>query len=90
LKLDQSFTRGLPADHESSAIAQAVISLGHSLGLNVLAEGIETRAQEEHLRAMWCDTGQGFLYARPMPTEECASYLRNHRQLAAEGASRGA
>jgi len=44
----------------------------------LLAEGIETKAQEKHLRAMWCDAGQGYLYARPMPAAECAEYLRKH------------
>ncbi|MGE0874702.1 MAG: putative bifunctional diguanylate cyclase/phosphodiesterase [Burkholderiales bacterium] len=76
LKIDQSFTRGLPEDHESSAIAQAVISLGHSLGLNVLAEGIETEAQADFLRSMQCDAGQGYLYERPMPAAECTAYLQ--------------
>jgi len=83
LKIDQSFTRGLPGDHQSSSIVQAVISLGHSLGLNVLAEGIETEAQEEHLRSMWCDAGQGYHYAKPMPVAECTEYLRSHAQLRA-------
>jgi len=81
LKIDQSFTRGLPADHQSSSIVQAVISMGHSLGLNVLAEGIETAEQEEHLRSLWCDAGQGYLYAKPLPVEECTEYLRGDTLL---------
>jgi len=76
LKIDQSFTRGLPDDRGSAGIAQAVISLGHSLGLDVLAEGVETRAQEEFLRSLSCNAGQGYLYARPMPAAQCAQYLR--------------
>lgn len=78
LKIDQSFTRGLPADHQSSSIVQAIISMGHSLGLNVLAEGIESAEQEEHLRSLWCDAGQGYLYAKPLPVEECTEYLRRY------------
>jgi diguanylate cyclase (GGDEF)-like protein len=76
LKIDQSFTRGLPDDTESAAIAQAVISMGHSLGLNVLAEGVETPAQEERLRAMWCDAAQGYLYSKPVPADAYAAFLR--------------
>lgn len=76
LKIDQSFTRGLPADAESGAIVQAVISMGHSLGLNVLAEGVETPAQEERLRELWCDAAQGYLYAKPAPADAYADFLR--------------
>jgi diguanylate cyclase (GGDEF)-like protein/PAS domain S-box-containing protein len=76
LKIDQSFICGLPNDHESSAIVKAVISLGHSLGLNVLGEGIETKAQEEYLRSLSCDAGQGFLYSKPIAADECTEYLR--------------
>jgi diguanylate cyclase (GGDEF)-like protein/PAS domain S-box-containing protein len=76
LKIDQSFTRGLPDDAESGAIAQAVISMGHSLGLNVLAEGVETTAQEERLRELWCDAAQGYLYAQPVPADAYAAFLR--------------
>jgi EAL domain-containing protein (putative c-di-GMP-specific phosphodiesterase class I) len=76
LKIDQSFTRGLPEDSQSGAIAQAVISMGHSLGLNVLAEGVETTAQEEHLRALWCDAAQGYLYSKPVPADAYVAFLR--------------
>ncbi|HSP31284.1 MAG TPA: EAL domain-containing protein, partial [Halomonas sp.] len=76
LKIDQSFTRGLPGDQESGAIAKAIIQMGHSLGLDVLAEGIETKEQENHLQTLGCDAGQGFLYAKPLSTEECEEYLR--------------
>jgi len=76
LKIDQSFTCGLPNDTGSGAIAQAVISLGHSLGLNVLAEGVETKAQEEHLRALSCDAVQGYLYSKPVPADAYAAFLR--------------
>ncbi|MBL3557688.1 MULTISPECIES: EAL domain-containing protein [Marinobacter] len=75
LKVDQSFTWGLPADLESSAIAEAIIQMGHSLGLDVLAEGIETMAQVTNLQSLGCDAGQGFLYAKPLSAEECGEYL---------------
>lgn len=78
LKIDQSFTRGLPNDRESAGIVQAIVGLGRSLGLNVVAEGIETEAQARHLHAVGCDTGQGYLYARPVEAAECEVILRRH------------
>lgn len=78
LKIDQSFTRGL-GDLENGAIAEAIIYMGHSLGLEVLAEGIETQAQENHLRALGCDAAQGFFYAKPLSAEDCQGYLANPR-----------
>lgn len=76
LKVDQSFTRGLPEDRESLAIVQAIIGLARSLGLDVLAEGIETPEQAASLRSLLCDAGQGYLYARPMDAAACADWMR--------------
>ena len=67
LKLDQSFVRGLPDDPEDAAIARAVIALGKSLGLKVLAEGIEQPAQAAFLRELGCNYGQGYHFGRPQP-----------------------
>lgn len=67
LKLDQSFVRGLPDDAEDAAIARAVIALGKSLGLKVLAEGIEQPAQADFLRELGCNYGQGYHFGRPQP-----------------------
>lgn len=72
LKIDQSFVRNLSPD--TQAIPQAIISMGHSLGLKVLAEGIETPEQLELLRQLGCDYGQGYLYSRPLPARELPDF----------------
>lgn len=75
LKIDRSFVSDLPMDHNDLAIATAIVALGHSLGLAVVAEGIETEAQADALLNLGCDIGQGYLYARPMPRESVERYL---------------
>ena len=67
LKIDQSFIRELRPQSEDAAIVQAVIGLGHNLGVEVIAEGVETPEQREWLRQWSCDEVQGYLYGRPRP-----------------------
>lgn len=69
IKIDRSFITELEHDKRERALVQAVIDLGHALGLQVVAEGVETRAQAELLRQMGCDIFQGFLFAKPMPAD---------------------
>ncbi|MDX6353946.1 MAG: hypothetical protein QOF98_849 [Streptomyces sp.] len=72
LKLDRAFTRGMrqqPADPVDLKIVEGIVSMAHGLGLTVTVEGVETRTQAEHLRALGCDTGQGWYYARPGPPD---------------------
>jgi EAL domain-containing protein (putative c-di-GMP-specific phosphodiesterase class I) len=66
LKLDRAFVKDLPDDVEDRAIARAVIGLGHNLGLQVLAEGVETAAQRDFLAEAGCDVFQGYFHGRPM------------------------
>jgi EAL domain-containing protein (putative c-di-GMP-specific phosphodiesterase class I) len=66
VKIDQRFVHGLEQNSSDEAIAQAIIALSHSLGLRVIAEGIETVAQFEFLKAHGCEEAQGFLISRPL------------------------
>ena len=70
LKIDQSFVRDLMTDPNDAAIALAIITLGHALGLAVIAEGVETQAQRDHLHSQGCDAYQGYLLGRPMPLQD--------------------
>jgi EAL domain-containing protein (putative c-di-GMP-specific phosphodiesterase class I) len=84
LKIDRSFIKDTPDDAEDSAIAIAVIALGHGLGLKVVAEGVETPAQVEFLRAQGCDELQGYLVSRPVDTAAFARWFaeRERAELA--------
>lgn len=67
LKIDRSFVRGLPESELDASIARTIVALAHDLGLRVSAEGVETTAQAEFLRALGCDELQGFLLGLPAP-----------------------
>ncbi|MEN3282269.1 MAG: hypothetical protein V7607_3409 [Solirubrobacteraceae bacterium] len=74
IKVDRSFVAGL-ADGQGSSIAGAIVSLAHALGLRTVAEGIEDDDQCRAVRALGCDLGQGFLFARPMPADDLSQLL---------------
>ncbi len=75
LKIDQSFVRDLPGSHEDAALVDAIITLGHTLGLEVIAEGVESKAQLTFLRDHGCDLVQGYLLSKPLPAEQAARFL---------------
>jgi diguanylate cyclase (GGDEF)-like protein/PAS domain S-box-containing protein len=75
LKVDQSFVRGMLEDGADAAIVQAVIALGHTLGLTVVAEGVENLPTAQTLTALGCDELQGYAFARPLPADAFATWL---------------
>jgi diguanylate cyclase (GGDEF)-like protein/PAS domain S-box-containing protein len=78
LKVDRSFIRNLPQDSENRAITEAIIAMGKTLSLTVVAEGVETQAQEDFLRDHVCDEMQGFYFSKPIIPEQFADLLREH------------
>ncbi len=98
LKIDRSFVRDLVTDASDLAIVSAIIAIARHLNIQVIAEGIEGYQQAEILRRLGCAVGQGFLFARPMPADQCLEYLRGDTEtgthededmLAAFNAGRG-
>jgi EAL domain-containing protein (putative c-di-GMP-specific phosphodiesterase class I) len=75
LKLDRSFVRDLPGDAHDAALTRAILAMGQSLKLEVVAEGVETESQRQFLLAHGCVTMQGYLFARPMPADQFAAWM---------------
>lgn len=80
LKIDQSFVRDTPANTKDCNIVCAIIEMGHSLGLKIVAEGVETEDQLEFLNRYTCDYIQGYLFSKPLPEPEMVELLKNLRQ----------
>jgi len=90
LKIDRSFVSGLPHNDDDVSMAKAIITMAHSLGLKVIAEGVEQEAQIAFLAEYGCDEMQGFLLGRPAPAWEIATIARQHAPRRGEIASGGA
>ena len=76
LKIDKSFVHGITTDERRTELVKAIISIGHCLGLRIVAEGVETIDQAKFLAANGCEIAQGFLYGKPLPKSEMASLPR--------------
>ncbi len=87
LKIDRSFVSELPDDPEDMAIATAIVAMGHSLHMKVVAEGVETPEQAQCLRELGCDEMQGYLLSRPLAPESFVAWLRQRQADATRRAS---
>lgn len=76
LKIDQSFVAGLGKKLQNTAIVNAIVELGHTLGMKVVAEGIETEDQLEFLRSIQCDSGQGFFVSGALAADRITDMLQ--------------
>nr|WP_241093448.1 bifunctional diguanylate cyclase/phosphodiesterase [Xanthomonas sp.] len=82
LKIDRSFVQDMLHDSGTAKVTQAIVQLGHALGMQVVAEGVETVQEEALLREQGCDEIQGYLYSRPLPPRELAAWLRTRHAAA--------
>ena len=81
LKIDRSFVDRIGKDGENSEIIQAIVTLAKQLGMTIVAEGIETPQQKDYLKVLGCDEGQGYLFAKPLPTREVESIFDDFDSL---------
>jgi diguanylate cyclase (GGDEF)-like protein len=81
IKIDKSFVQDLLDDEDDATIVRAIIQLGKSLGMQVIAEGVETVEQEAYIIAQGCNEGQGYLYSKPLPARELTAYLKQAQRL---------
>jgi EAL domain-containing protein (putative c-di-GMP-specific phosphodiesterase class I) len=75
LKIDRSFIKNISFDRESLEIIKTIITLARNLGMDTIAEGVETLAQAEQLKSLNCEYAQGYLFAQPMTTEEAIAFI---------------
>ncbi len=87
IKVDRSFIKDLMENRDDAAITEAIIAMGKSLNLNVIAEGVETSEQVNFLRDHQCDEMQGYYFSKPIPENEFADLLREHKSLAPKARS---
>ena len=78
LKIDRSFIKNLPASTEDVALVNAILSMAKSLDMNVIAGGVETKAQVDFMKLTNCTSLQGFLYSKPLAKNDFSDYLKNH------------
>ena len=83
LKIDQSFVQGIPMDQDDAAIITAIIVLAHTMGLKVIAEGVETEDQLRYLQSLQCDEMQGFYFSQALSVDKLSELLHTGTRLQA-------
>jgi len=76
LKVDRSFVTSVPEDPGAVTLARAIVGMGKSLGLKIVAEGVETRGQMTFLQDLGCDVGQGYLFSKPVSNDDFVALVR--------------
>ena len=89
LKIDKSFVADICTNKDDAAIARAIVMLGHALNVTVIAEGVETAEQLEHLTALGCDVMQGYLFSRPLSTDSFTELLMEQLRVTTPSKARG-
>jgi EAL domain-containing protein (putative c-di-GMP-specific phosphodiesterase class I) len=81
IKIDRSFVKDIEKNRDSASIVNAIIAIGHSLNLKVIAEGVETGQQLTFLRENGCDQAQGYLISAPLPKDALMQFLKEAKSL---------
>jgi EAL domain-containing protein (putative c-di-GMP-specific phosphodiesterase class I) len=81
LKIDRNFVQSVESNERGGPIANMIVGLGKNLGLDVIAEGVETEGQLEYLRRQGCDVAQGYYYARPESPEDLTPWIASHQRV---------
>jgi EAL domain-containing protein (putative c-di-GMP-specific phosphodiesterase class I) len=87
IKIDRSFVMNMDEDGDDAAIVRSTIDLGRNLGLEVVAEGVESRQTWERLRALGCTVAQGYYLSRPVPAPDLRAWLEGRRAVVPEAVS---
>lgn len=82
LKIDRSFVKDVPGNERAESVARAIVGIGRTLGFRIIAEGIETWEQADFLKGIWCEEGQGYLFGRPMNSDQLSDWASNWPQSA--------
>jgi EAL domain-containing protein (putative c-di-GMP-specific phosphodiesterase class I) len=81
IKIDHSFVRDVPSQPAANGVVRSILSLGHSLGIACIAEGVETTSQRDYLREQSCAEMQGFMFSEPLSGVDCTALLRSSKKL---------
>lgn len=81
LKIDKSFVQDVMKEPEDASLVRAIINMAHSLGLNVIAEGVEEESQTHFLQQEGCDFCQGYFYSRPLPAKDFEIWLKTNQRV---------